>query len=78
MPSGNSTEAGEAIRAALNAFIRTGDALDAVIDFDAVERDPNDPRNFRPGFNDGDRLHPNDAGYKAMSDAIDLKIFTKK
>ena len=31
-----------------------------------------------PRFNDGDKLHPNDAGYKAMAEAIDLTVFTAK
>jgi len=28
-----------------------------------------------PAFDSGDQLHPNDAGYKAMADAIDLNLF---
>ena len=77
-PYGNGTDAGEAMRLAINRFIREGGAFDAVVDFDAVIRDPNDWRQFRAGFNNTDRLHPNDAGYQAMADAIDLKIFTAK
>lgn len=77
-PYGNDTDAGEAMRLAVNAFIRTGGAFDAVVDFDAAVRDPGDPRQFRTGFNNTDRLHPNDAGYQAMADAIDLKIFSLK
>ena len=41
-------------------------------------RDPQNPKSFRPDFDPGDHLHPNDAGYQAMADAFDLKIFTKK
>jgi lysophospholipase L1-like esterase len=26
-------------------------------------------------FDSGDHLHPNDAGYRAMADAIDLRLF---
>jgi lysophospholipase L1-like esterase len=48
------------------------------VDFDAATRDPGNPSEFKPGFNNGDRLHPNDAGYKAMADAVDVKIFMKK
>jgi hypothetical protein len=51
------TEVGEAKRQALNAWIRTSKAYDAVIDFDKVKRDPENPKS--------DHLHPNDAGYKA-------------
>ena len=77
-PAGNVNDAGEAMRTALNQFIRTGGKFDAVVDFDVATRDPGDPRQFRAGYNTSDRLHPNDAGYKAMADAIDLKIFTAK
>src|SRR6185436_10033929 len=63
-PAGNSTDAGEAIRTALNTWIRNGHAFDAVVDFDAATRDPGNPRQFIAGYNNGDRLHPNDAGYK--------------
>jgi len=67
---------GEAMRSALNRWIRTGGAFDAVIDFDAVVKDPAHPTAIRPGFNKYDHLHPNDAGYKAMADAIDLRLIT--
>ena len=69
---------GEAIREALNNWIRTGGAFDAVVDFEAATRDPNDPKRIRPEFDPGDHLHPNDAGYRAMAEAVDLSIFTKK
>jgi lysophospholipase L1-like esterase len=68
-------EEGEKIRQALNAWIRTSGAYDAVIDFDAVVRDPANPRRIRSEFDPGDHLHPNDAGYRAMAQAIDLKLF---
>ena len=68
-------EEGEKIRQAVNDWIRTSKAYDAVIDFDAVVRDPANPRRIKPEFDPGDHLHPNDAGYKAMADAVDLKIF---
>ena len=64
----------EVKRQAVNAWIRTSGAYDAVIDFDAATRDPTRPSRFRPGFS-GDNLHPNDVGYKAMADAIDLTLF---
>jgi lysophospholipase L1-like esterase len=68
-------DSGEEIRMQVNQWIRTGGAFDAVVDFEAVTRDPENPKQFRPGFNNGDHLHPNDAGYEAMADAIDLSIF---
>ncbi len=72
------TVAGEAIRQAVNRFIRTGGAFDAVIDFDAATRDPDNAKRFRPLYDSNDHLHPSDAGYQAMANAIDLAIFTGK
>lgn len=66
---------GEMKREAVNEWIRTSGAYDGVIDFDKVIRDPNAPTKFLPQYDSGDHLHPNDAGYKAMGDAIDLKLF---
>jgi lysophospholipase L1-like esterase len=68
--------AGEAIREALNSWIRSSGAFDAVIDFAPVVAAPDNPLAFAPGFNDRDHLHPNDAGYRAMGDAIDLALIT--
>jgi lysophospholipase L1-like esterase len=69
------SEKGEAMRQAVNDWIRTSHAYDAVIDFDAVVRDPSNPKQIRASFNIRDHLHPNDDGYKAMADSIDLSIF---
>lgn len=68
-------EKGEEMRQAVNRWIRGSGAFDAVIDFDAITRDPANPKRLRPEFNDRDHLHPNDAGYKAMAEAIDLSFF---
>ncbi|HEY6341947.1 MAG TPA: SGNH/GDSL hydrolase family protein [Bryobacteraceae bacterium] len=68
---------GEEVRQAVNRWIRTSSEFDSVVDFDAVTRDAADPKTFRADFNDGDHLHPNDAGYKAMAAAIDLSWFAK-
>ncbi len=76
--AGYYTESGEAIRKAVNDWIRTGGAFDGVVDLEAAVRDPNRPDTFLPSDDPGDHLHPNDAGYKAMGDAIDLKLFTLK
>ena len=73
-----SSEKGEAIREAVNTWIRTGGAFDAVVDFEAATRDPNNPKQFRAEFDSGDHLHPSDAGYQAMADAIDLAVFGGK
>jgi lysophospholipase L1-like esterase len=63
----------EAIRQAVNTWIRTSHAFDGVIDFDAALRDPSDQHRLRPADDSGDHLHPNDAGYQAMADAVPLQ-----
>jgi lysophospholipase L1-like esterase len=69
------SEAKEKTRQAVNKWIRAGGAFDGVIDFDAVVRDPNHPSQLLPKFASKDHLHPNDDGYKAMADSIDLSLF---
>jgi len=65
------TPAGEAQRQLVNAWIRTIGAFDGVIDFDKAVRDPANPQNLLPAYV-GDALHPNDAGYQAMANAVNL------
>ena len=72
--AGYYSPAGETIREAVNAWIRTSGAFDGVIDFDAVMRDPADPLRLNPAYDSGDHLHPNDVGYQAMADAINLDM----
>lgn len=62
----------EATRQTVNRWIRTSGAFDAVVDFDAAVRDPASPQNLLPSFDSGDHLHPNDAGYAAMANAVNL------
>lgn len=66
---------GEATRQALNNWIRTTPIFDGVIDFDRIMRDPEHPSQMLPQYDSGDSVHPNDVGYAAMADAIDLSIF---
>jgi lysophospholipase L1-like esterase len=65
----------EAMRQAVNAWIRTTEELDAVADFDAATRDPERPDRLLPRFDSGDHIHPNDAGNAAMAEAIDTSAF---
>ena len=67
----------EADRQAVNAWIRADGHFDAVIDFDAVVRDPEHPDHLLPAFDCGDHLHPSPAGYKALGDAIPLNLFER-
>jgi lysophospholipase L1-like esterase len=68
------TPSGEAKRELVNAWIRHSGAFDGVIDFARAVADPEDPQMLDPAFNSGDHLHPNDAGYRAMANAINLKM----
>jgi lysophospholipase L1-like esterase len=80
-PYGGSTpysDAGEAIRDAVNQWVRTGKAFDAVFDFDAATRDSKDPKRFRTEADSPDMLHPGDAGYHLMADSIDVTVFTRR
>ena len=73
--TGYYSEEGDATRRAFNEWIRTSGAYDGVIDFDKATRDPAAPTRFLPAYDSGDHLHPGDAGYKAMGDAVDLALF---
>jgi len=75
--AGYSSSPGEIVREALNHWIRSSGAFDAVVDFAPVVADPNNPLAFDRRYNDTDHLHPNDAGYKAMADAIDLSLIIR-
>ncbi|NDV89132.1 SGNH/GDSL hydrolase family protein [Aurantimonas aggregata] len=62
----------DALRHEINRWIRERGAFDAIVDFDAVLRDPGHPARINPAFDSGDHLHPGDEGNRAMADAIDL------
>jgi len=64
----------EGINDKVNAWIRGAGAFDAVVDFDKAVRDPAAPERILPAIDGGDHLHLNDAGYKAMAEAIDVQL----
>jgi len=66
---------GNAVRQAVNDWIRSSGEFDAVLDFDAVLRDPTKPTQMKDGLHSGDHLHGSDAGYRALAESIDLKLF---
>jgi len=68
-------EAGEAVRNQVNAWIRSNTEAAGFIDFDAAMRDPANPKKMQADLQSGDWLHPNNAGYKVMGDAVDLALF---
>ena len=67
-------EAKEAKRQAVNEWIRTSGAFDGVIDFDVIARDPANPKHIKAEFDSGDHLHPQDTGYQAMADLVELEL----
>ena len=67
----------EGDRQAVNAWIRATGHFDAVIDFDAVVRDPEHPDHLLARYDCGDHLHPSPPGYKAMAEAIPLALFAQ-
>lgn len=73
-PNEGGSPAREAERQAVNDFIRNSGEFDGVVDFDAVVRDPSAPTTFRPVYDSGDGLHPSDAGYRAMGNAVPLGL----
>ena len=72
------TPTAESIREQLNAWYRTPESgCDGIVDQDTATHDPAMPLQYRPSFNAGDFLHPNDAGTQAIADAINLGFFEK-
>lgn len=75
--AGHYSDEKETLRQALNQWIRRAPDFDAVVDFDAVLRDPEHPRRLRPLYDSGDHLHPGDRGYEAMAEAAGAVLATQ-
>jgi lysophospholipase L1-like esterase len=71
------SERGEAIRQAVNRWVRTKGNFDAIVDFDEAVRDPSNPIRLKPEFDPGDHIHPNDLGNQVMADLFDLALFKR-
>ena len=69
------TDAGEAVREAVNAYIRGSGEFDGLIDFDAALRNPSNPAQLLPLYDSGDHVHPNDTGYAVMAASVNLLLF---
>jgi lysophospholipase L1-like esterase len=68
---------GQAKWRAINHWIRTSGAFDGVFDFARAISDPRDRNDLNPADDSGDGLHPNDAGYAAMANSINLNSLTQ-
>ena len=66
----------EAARQEINNWMRDSKSFDALIDLDAVMRDPNDPKSLSAAAQSPDHLHPSGTGYKVLADAFNLRLFT--
>jgi hypothetical protein len=67
----------ERIREIVNDWIRGRGRFEGVFDFDRALADPHDPQIINPIYDGGDHLHPNDAGYQAMADTINLTLLLR-
>lgn len=78
LPIGNSTKytaANETTRQAVNTWIRTPGNFDAVLDFEAVVKDPaTNPLRIKSTLT-ADYVHPNAAGYSAIGNSIPTNLF---
>lgn len=68
------SEAGDAVRQQVNNWIKHNDVADGAVDFERAVADPADPLRMAKSYDIGDALHPNDAGFRVMADAIPLKL----
>lgn len=59
----------------VNAWIRNSKSFDAVIDFDKAMVEAEGSKTIAGNLHDGDFLHPNEAGYLKMGEAVDLNLF---
>ncbi|MEV0119780.1 GDSL-type esterase/lipase family protein [Streptomyces sp. NPDC050844] len=70
---GYSTPEGVAVAREVNDWIRGADSpFDAYADLAAAVADPADPDRIHDDYDSGDGLHVNDAGARALADAVDL------
>lgn len=63
------------VRQKVNHWILTSGAFDGTVDFAKVLAISGNSEELNPIYDSGDHLHPNNAGYKAMGDAVNLSMF---
>jgi hypothetical protein len=72
------TAQGNTLREAVDNWIRKGGAFDGTADFSTVLEDPADPAELLPGYDGGDHLHPDDAGYRAVAGSVRLGLLSDR
>ncbi|SNY24171.1 Lysophospholipase L1 [Paractinoplanes atraurantiacus] len=69
---------GEAGRKVFNDFVRSADSgCDGVVDFDTAVHDSADPTRWNSRFDQGDHMHPNNAGMEALAAAVDTALLAR-
>ena len=71
------TPAGEAKRQAVNQWLKISGVFEGVIDFASAVAYRTNPAPIAPAKDSGDHIHPNDAGYASMANAIDLAMLRR-
>ena len=69
------TPAREGVRRAVNDWLRASGEFDGLLDTDLALRNPASPTRMLPAYDSGDHLHPNNAGYLAIANAVPLAPF---
>ncbi|HTG72482.1 MAG TPA: M56 family metallopeptidase [Terriglobia bacterium] len=70
----------DSVRVAVNDWMKSSGVFDALVDLDAVTRDPANPSTLKPEFrisNDPPTNVANERAHQAIADAIDLSLFTR-
>ncbi|MCD8067572.1 MAG: GDSL-type esterase/lipase family protein [Lachnospiraceae bacterium] len=70
------TQEAEGLRQEINAWLRSCNLFDLLVDTDAILRDPNAADVILEGLHQGDHLHPNEAGGQKIADGYDLQKLT--
>lgn len=68
------TEDRDKVRLAVNDYLRSSPDIDTLVDLDALMRDPDEPDHLKRKYDSGDHVHPNDAGYLAIANAMPLDV----
>jgi lysophospholipase L1-like esterase len=67
---------GESAREAIDTFLRgSSSGCDGILDQDTATHNPSAPTWYLPAYDSGDHLHPNNAGYQAIANAVNLSQF---